>query len=99
MAESTPSDRIPITIEITLEQKRRIEQLAERKDVSPEAVVRNAIARWIDTASAEREESEIEPEPGSFLDGIEHLAGSVDDPEAPSDLSSNPEHMEGYGRS
>ena len=99
MAESPQPDRVAITIKITPEQKRHIEQLAEREGVSPGSVVRNAIEHWLDTASAESEESEIEAKPGSFLDGLEHLAGSVDDPEAPADLSSNPEHMEGYGRS
>jgi predicted CopG family antitoxin len=47
-----------------------------------------------------REESEdqdeIEVEPGSFLDGLEDVVGSV---EGPSDLSTNPEHMNGYGES
>ena len=47
-----------------------------------------------------REESEgqdeIEVEPGSFLDGLEDVVGSV---EGSSDLSTNPEHMNGYGES
>jgi len=96
MAESSPPDRIPITIEVTSEQKRRIERLAERRRLSPEAVVRAALDRALASASDETGEGQADIRPGSFLDGIEHLVGSV---EGPSDLSTNPEHMEGYGRS
>ena len=37
----------------------------------------------------------IEAPPGSFLDGIEDLIGSV---EGPTDLSTNPKYLEGLGR-
>jgi hypothetical protein len=30
---------------------------------------------------------------------VKDLIGSVDDPSLPTDLSSNPKHLEGYGRS
>lgn len=94
MSESPSPDRIPLTIEVTPAQKRQIERLAEQKGLSPEAVVLSVLDRELETA-ANGEEAE-EPKPDSFLDGIEHLVGSV---EGPSDLSTNPEHMEGYGRS
>jgi hypothetical protein len=97
MAESTPPDRIPITIEITPEQKRRIEQLAEQQGVSLEDAVRQAIEHGI-AASASNGDEATEAEPGSFLEATRDLAGSVVAPEAPPDLSSNPEHMEGYGQ-
>jgi predicted transcriptional regulator len=97
MAESSPPDRISITIEITPEQKRRLERLAEQRRLSPAAVVRAALDRELKAASSEIEDDQnADIRPGSFLDGIEHLVGSV---EGPSDLSTNPEHMEGYGRS
>jgi predicted transcriptional regulator len=97
MAESSSPDRISITIEITPEQKRRIEHLAEQRRLSPAAVVRAALDRELKAASSEIEDDQnADIRPGSFLDGIEHLVGSV---EGPSDLSTNPEHMEGYGRS
>ncbi len=95
MDESTSPDRIPLTIEVTPAQKRQIERLAEQKGLSPEAVVLSALDRELETA-ANGEEADEEPQPTSFLDGIEHLVGSV---EGPSDPSTNPEHMEGYGRS
>lgn len=96
MDKSTPPDRIPITIEITPEQKRQIEWLAEQKGVSPEAAVRAAIEQGLVTVPSNGDDVEVEVQPGSFLDGIEHLVGSV---EGPSDLSTNPKHMEGYGHS
>lgn len=95
MAESTQPDRITITVEITPEQKQRIEQFAKQQGVSFEDAVRTAIEHEI-TAPSPNGDEELEAEPGSFLDGIEHLVGSV---EGPSDLSSNPDHLRGYGRS
>ena len=95
MAESPPSDRIPITIEITPAQKRHIERLADQEGVSPETALRAVVERGLETSSP-KEDSEEKAQPGSFLDGLEHLVGSV---EGPSDLSSNPDHMKGYGRS
>jgi predicted transcriptional regulator len=94
MDESPQPDRIPITIEVSPDQKQRIEQLAERKGLSPEAIVRAAIDHELETTSPNGNEEDVQS--GSFLDGIEHLVGSVD---GPSDLSSNPDHMEEYGRS
>lgn len=98
MAESTPPDRIAITIEITPEQKARLERLAEQQGVSPDTAVRAVVERGLETSRVreERGGTEEKSQAGSFLDGLEHLVGSV---EGPSDLSSNPDHMKGYGRS
>ena len=97
MAEPPSPDRISITSEITPEQTRRLERLAVQRRLSPAAVVRAALDRELKAASSEIEDDQnADIRPGSFLDGIEHLVGSV---EGPSDLSTNPEHMEGSGRS
>jgi predicted transcriptional regulator len=98
MAESTPPDRIAITIEITPEQKARLERLAEQQGVSPDTAVRAVVERGLEASRVrdERGRTEEESQAGSFLDGLEHLVGSV---EGPSDLSSNPDHRKGYGRS
>jgi len=98
MAESSPPDRISITIEITPEQKRRIDRLAEQRRLSPEAVVRAALDRELKTSSPEVEDSSEGAKTESFLEATRDLVGSVDGPDVPSDLSTNPEHMEGYGR-
>lgn len=95
MSDSRQPDRIPLTIEVTPAQKREIDHLAEQKGLSPEAVVLRALTRELETASDGDERSE-QTQSGSFIDGIEHLVGSV---KGPSDLSSNPNHMKGYGRS
>ena len=97
MAESTPPDRTTITINITLKQKARLERLAKAQGVSFEDAVRTAIRHEI-AASAANGDDTTNAEPGSFLDATRDLAGSVEAPETPSDLSSNPEHMEGYGQ-
>jgi hypothetical protein len=97
MAESPQPNRIPITIEVSPARKQKIEQLAERKGLSPEAVVRAAIDHELENASSNGEETE-ETQSESFLDATRDLAGSVKEPDAPRDLSSNPKHMEGYGQ-
>lgn len=84
------NDYVWFGMKVTPEQKKLIEELAERRGTTQKAVVLEAVRH-------EYGETEtVEPEPGSFLDGIEHLVGSV---EGPADLSDDPEYMKGYGRS
>lgn len=97
MAQSPQSDRIPITVEVSPVQKQKIERLAERKGLSPEAVVLAAIDHELENASSNGEEAE-ETQSESLLYATRDLAGSVKAPDAPRDLSSNPKHMEGYGQ-
>jgi hypothetical protein len=75
-------------MKLTPAEKARIKRLAESEGTS----AKEAVLRVVDAALAEHEEA---PRPGSFLDGIEHLVGSVS---GPSDLSTNPDHMRGFGR-
>lgn len=75
-------------MKVTPEQKRKIKQLAEREGTS----AKEAVMRLIDQAIMLEN---IETKEGSFLSGIEDLIGSV---EGPSDLSTNPKYMEGFGR-
>ena len=98
MAESPSPDRISITIEITPEQKRRLERLAERRRLSPEALVRAVLDRELQSVSSDTDDASEGAETESFLEATRDLVGSVDGPDVPSDLSHNPEHMEGYGR-
>lgn len=75
-------------MKLTPAQKQKIKRLAEREGTS----AKEAILRLVDDALS----SEMPvARPGSFLDGIEEIVGSV---EGPADLSSNPGHMEGFGR-
>lgn len=81
-------------MKVTPEQKRKIKRLAERRGLSQ----KEAAMRLVEEALGEEAPEEQKPfkaRPGAFLDGIEHLAGSV---EGPGDLSTNPKYMEGYGR-
>jgi hypothetical protein len=75
-------------MKVTPEQKRRIRRLAEREGVS----AKEAVLRLVDRALSD---DPIAVPPGSFLDGIQHLIGAV---EGPTDLSTNPKHMDGFGR-
>lgn len=75
-------------MKVTPEQKRKIKQLAERDGTS----AKEAVMRLVDQAIMLEN---IEAKEGSFLSGIEEIIGSV---EGPSDLSTNPKYMEGFGR-
>jgi hypothetical protein len=60
--------------------------------------VRAALDRELTMSSPDTENASEGAETESFLEATRDLVGSVDDPDVPSDLSHNPEHMEGYGR-
>lgn len=75
-------------MKLTPDQRARIKRLAEAEGTT----AKEAVLRLVDAALEEREQG---PRPGSFLDGIEHLVGSVS---GPRDLSSNPDHMRAFGR-
>ena len=77
---------------LTPAQKTRIERLAERKGTSQKDAVLSAVGREL----SETEGDEVEAQPGSFMEGIEDLAGSVEGPE---DLSTNPKYLDDLGRS
>lgn len=76
-------------MKLTPAQKARIKRLAKEEGITAKEIV----LRLVDAALEERAP---ETRPGSFLDGIEDLVGSVS---GPPDLSSNPERMRGFGQS
>jgi hypothetical protein len=76
-------------MKLTPAQKDKIRRLAKRQGVSQKRAVMDLVDEAV-------EEEPIEEAPkGSFLEGIEHLSGSV---HGPGDLSTNPKYMEGFGR-
>ena len=79
-------------MKLTPAEKQKIKQLAEREGLT----AKQAILRAVDKALAA--ESLPSLQPGSFLEGIEDLVGSVDSDESPVDLASNPKHLQGLGR-
>lgn len=74
---------------VTPTEKEKIKRLAERKGTTQKAAVLEAVERELAEDGAE------EPQPGSVLKLTEDLCGSVEGPE---DLSTNPKHMEDYGK-
>lgn len=74
-------------MKLTAAQKRKIKRLADREGTS----AKEAIMRLVDDALAS---DPIQAQPGSFLDGIEDLVGSVEGPE---DLATNPKYLDGFG--
>ena len=77
------------------DQRRAIERLAEARGVTMKEAVLDAVRRQL-ADLAERDAQADEPYvPTGRLKGAEHLIGTFD---GPSDLSTNPAHMEGYGR-
>lgn len=67
---------------------RKITAALKRRGMQKSEVVREALERFLD--------EDHEARRGSFLDLAGDLVGCVKD--APVDLSSNPKHMDGYGR-
>jgi len=98
MSEPTQPNRIPFTIEVTPAQKRKIERRAEQEGLSPEAVVLAALNHGLQSATSDENGTEADAQSESLLEATRDLAGSVKDPDAPSDLSCNPKYMEGYGQ-
>jgi hypothetical protein len=78
-------------MKVTPEQKQRIQRLARRQQTT----AKEAVLRLVDQALAQEADEEIPVAPGSFIDGLEKLVGSVSGPE---DLSTHPRHMDGFGR-
>lgn len=75
-------------MKLTPDQKQKIRHLAEREGIS----AKEAVLRLVDQALAGEA---LNAPAGSFLAGIEHIVGSV---EGPTDLSTNPKYLEGFGR-
>ena len=79
---------VRFSMRLTPEQKRKIERLAQRKGTS----LKEAVLSLVEDAV--EDEEPIVAQPGSFLEGIEHIIGSC---EGPSDLLRDPDRMKGYG--
>ncbi len=91
LADMERAEQVWFGMKLTPEQKEKIKRLAEREGTS----AKEAVLRAIDEALG----MEIPPaRPGSFLEGIEDLVGSVGTEEGPVDLASNPKHMDGFGQ-
>ena len=82
---------------LTPEQKAKIKRLAERKGSTQKEAVLAAVEREL-AAEADKDTNAIEPQPGSFLEAASDFVGIIDDPNVPSDLSSNPKYMRDYGK-
>ena len=80
---------VRFSMRLTPEQKHKIERLAQRKGTSQKEAVMALVE------DAVEDEEPIVPRPGSFLDKYRDIIGSC---EGPSDLSTNPKYMEGYGQ-
>jgi hypothetical protein len=76
-----------VSLKISPAVDRAVTDLAKSRGMSKSAVIREAIERYLATGAS--------PAKGSFLALARKFAGCV---EGPSDLASNPEHLEGYGK-
>lgn len=78
-------------MKLTPEQQQKIKRLAEREGTSAEEAVMALVEKALGA------EAPV-PQPGSFLEAVQDLVGSVGTDEDPVDLASNPAHLEGFGR-
>lgn len=77
---------------VTPTQKEKIKRLAERRGTTQKAAVLEAVERKLAEDGAE------EAQPESALEQIADLVGVEADSDTPTDLSTNPKHMEDYGK-
>jgi len=75
-------------MKVTPEQKARIKRLARKEGTTAKQTILTLVNQALDA-------SDDAPRSGSFLEGIEHLVGSIN---GPIDLSTHPDHMRGFGR-
>ncbi len=75
-----------VSLKIPPALHRAVEELAKSRGVSKSALIREALERYLETG--------VRPVKGSFLALAKDYAGCV---AGPPDLSSNAEHLEGYG--
>ncbi len=83
-----PPPTTRFSLRLTPEQKQKIERLAACEGTSAE----EAVLRAVDAALAE---APVEPQPGSFLEAVAEVVGTV---EGPPDLSTNARYMDGLGQ-
>jgi hypothetical protein len=86
---ATPQKQVWFGMRLTPQQKRQIEQLAERRGLSQKEVLMQLVEEAVGG-----DDEPIAARRGSFLDGNEHLIGSG---EGPRDLLRDPDRMKGYG--
>ena len=88
MATPAKTRTVWFGMELTPDQMARIKRFALREQTTAKQAILDLVDRALQNA-------EGEAQPGSFLDGLQHLVGSVEGPE---DLSTHVRHMEGFGR-
>ncbi len=73
---------------LTAREKDQIERLAKHEGASQKEAVLEAVGDKL-----RRREKPVASRPGSALEGIEDLVGTVGGPETPRDLSNNKEYL------
>ncbi len=76
-----------VTVHLPTPLAERLESEARRRSVTPDAIVQEALEQTITSGTA------VKP-PGIFARLSELM---VTDPACPTDLATNPAHMEGFG--
>ncbi len=79
---------------LTSYEKSKIERLAEREGASQKEAVLDAVDDKLQEG-----DKPFKATPGSALDGIEDLVGSVGDENTPRDLSTNKKYLDDLGES
>lgn len=78
---------VTLTLKISEGIKEKLKTYSRKKGVSKSEIVRNALIDYFERDDLEKQ--------GTFYDLAQDLAGSV---KAASDLSTNKEHLSGYGQ-
>ena len=87
----TPTKEIKwFGMKLTPAQKNKIQRLADRRGVSQKKAVMDLVEKAI-----KEDEAPVKSVPGSFYERNKELIGVAD---GPTDASTNPAYMEGYGQ-
>lgn len=87
-------------LSLDVELERRIEAFAQAMKIAPSEVIRNALDAYEATQNGGFQAPSGSTNRETIFDRWTRagLIGSIDDADLPPDLSTNPEHLEGFGR-
>jgi hypothetical protein len=88
MSKKSKKDIEWFGMKLTPQEKAKIKTLADKKGVSQKEAVMGLV-------NEEMVAYQVTAKPGSILEKMQQYVGVI---EGPGDLSTNPKHMEGYGK-
>ena len=86
----------PSDIKLSAEYRRMLAQLADRLGKSPQDILDEALGRYADVPDAVKSANNSSGK--SLFEAMQEVGAVASCADGPSDLSTNPEYMEGFGK-